>query len=164
MTVQDQGSIIAGNAKYWREKAIRTRKNAGMFGKAKAEREAQEYERNAVQDDAKEENDRRLTLLFTSLAKTHVNAEHLSAGLKRSEQHVSVTKAYAFKIIERFRQQEPHNDEQHSVAIVHPNTESSTDVDFIPEERLKKLSILKEKGLITNEEYENQRAMIISQI
>ena len=164
MAVQDQASYFSGNGDYYRKQAIQTRNDAGLFGKAKAEAKAQEYERQAVKDDAKAENDRRLTLLFTSLAKTHVDEEHLSDGLKRSKDHVSVTKAYAFRIIERFREEEPVNDDLESVAIVHPKSESSTDKKFTPEERLEKLSSLKEKGLITEDEYKEQRAAIISQI
>ncbi len=39
-----------------------------------------------------------------------------------------------------------------------------TQTEANPEERLEKLTSLKEKGLITDEEYEQQRVAIISQI
>jgi hypothetical protein len=171
----DTGQNIAEScrrlAERYRERAKGAREQAGFFGRAKAEEEAIKHEADAEKEEKAAikweksvEDDKQLIPIFTSVAKRFVNEQTLDDGLKRYKQKAYLSKSSAIQLIERLLPEGNTTDVPKATSVEKSEPEDPKALNAAPEERLKKLTALKKKGLITEEEYKEQRATIITQL
>lgn len=167
---QSIAGYYRGDAERYRKQAKEARERAGFFNRAKAEEEArkheadaEERERDAVEYEKSVENSKRRIPIFTTLAKKFVNEQTLDDGLRRYKKS-HFTKSSAIQLITRFLPEGNSTNDPEATLVEKSEREDPTALKNTPEERLQKLISLKKKGLITEEEYKEQRAAIIAQI